>query len=265
MRLTALVFTSLLLIVSQAAAVPPEAKLSGTVKAALSGPLQDPVKVWVYFSDHGERNKQHLDEMLENVELTDRSRERRLTRSYGPLVDVHDLPVNTEYLQALRDAGCRIRHASKYLNAASGFATPAQIREIAAMPFVRRIDRVQTARREIPPEITHQPERPHRAPQSGTATFDYGDSFDQLDIVNVIPLHEANVNGEGVIVAIFDTGFNRSHEALIHLDIIAEWDFINHDPVTKNEPGDPGSQHNHGTATLSALGGFKEGQLIGPA
>jgi subtilisin family serine protease len=133
------------------------------------------------------------------------------------------------------------------------------------MPFVRRIDRVQTARRQPPPVIEDSRLPQGRTASPGLAAFDYGDSFDQLDLIDVIPLHEANVNGEGVIVAILDTGFNRSHEALIHLDVVAEWDFINHDPVTKNEPGDPLSQHNHGTATLSALAGFKEGQLIGPA
>ena len=41
------------------------------------------------------------------------------------------------------------------------------------------------------------------------------------------------------------------------------WDFINDDAMVGNEPGDPESQHNHGTYTLSALAGFMPGQLVG--
>jgi len=41
------------------------------------------------------------------------------------------------------------------------------------------------------------------------------------------------------------------------MNIIAMWDFVDNDPDV--------SGHSHGTATLSTIGGFKEGQLIGPA
>jgi len=65
-----------------------------------------------------------------------------------------------------------------------------------------------------------------------------------------------------------DTGYDyKFHEAFSHLNVLIEFDFINDDSTTQNEPenNDASSQHNHGTYTLSALGGFKEGQLIGPA
>jgi subtilisin family serine protease len=47
------------------------------------------------------------------------------------------------------------------------------------------------------------------------------------------------------------------------MNIIAAYDFVNHDPNVGNQ-GDMG-EGSHGTATLSIIGGFKEGQLIGPA
>ena len=47
------------------------------------------------------------------------------------------------------------------------------------------------------------------------------------------------------------------------MNIIAAYDFVNNDPNVGNE-GDMG-EGSHGTATLSIIGGFKEGQLIGPA
>ena len=55
-----------------------------------------------------------------------------------------------------------------------------------------------------------------------------------------------------------DAGFsNLTHEAFSSMDIIAKWDFVDNDL-------DVGG-HSHGTGTLSTIGGFMEGQLIGPA
>jgi len=245
-------------------------KLSPLVHEALSSSPRTPIKVWVYFADHGETAPGDLEGLMSNVTLAERSRERRLRRSSGPLVDVRDLPVSRSYIRALSDAGCRVKHASKYFNAVSAYAAADEIRAVEKLSFVRRIDRVQTARREIPPQID-DPETPAApvAPQSGALpsapTLGYGASYAQLDLINVIPLHNANIFGDGVLIAMLDTGFNRGHESLVHLDVVAEWDFIQNDPVTRNQPGDPLGQHNHGTLTLSALAGYAPGDLIGPA
>ena len=269
MRIAPLVIAFALLLVVTSYAQPVD-KLAPEVDIFLASSPQDPVKVWVYFADHGESSAAELDAMLSRVTLSERARQRRLNRSRGPLVDVHDLPVNDRYVETLRRAGCRIKHASTYLNAVSAYATADQIRAIQELPFVRRIARVQTARRELPPVIKElAPGAPFGAPrreQGQTAPMlDYGLSQNQLDLINVIPLHDANVSGAGVLIAMLDTGYTRSHESLIHLDIVAEWDFVNDDPITKNEPGDPSWQHNHGTLTLSAIGGYAPGNLIGPA
>ncbi len=66
-------------------------------------------------------------------------------------------------------------------------------------------------------------------------------------------------------MCLLDTGFFTDHEALVDQSVVAEWDFINNDPETQNEPGDDEDQHNHGTYTFSALGGAHDGDLYGPA
>lgn len=69
-----------------------------------------------------------------------------------------------------------------------------------------------------------------------------------------------------MLLCMLDTGFYRHHEALNHLRILAEWDFVHGDSITENQPGqDSLNQDEHGTITLSTVGGFKEGNLIGPA
>jgi hypothetical protein len=47
------------------------------------------------------------------------------------------------------------------------------------------------------------------------------------------------------------------------MNIIAKYDFVNHDPGV-GDSTDMG-EGSHGTQTLSAIGGFKQGKLIGPA
>jgi subtilisin family serine protease len=225
-------------------------------------------KVWIYFIDRGEGSAAELATAVEAAPVTARSLERRRVRGTGRLTDIHDVPVSAAYVERVRVEGCVIRHRSKYLNAVSALATPDQVSHIRALPFVRKVTPVRTYRRSLP----EQPlDGVSNAAGSGDelrvpAQLDYGPSAGQLNQINVIPLHEANYHGEGVIVGVFDTGFMLRHEAFQHLDVLAEWDFIFNDGNTENEPEDTSSlQHNHGTQVLSTIAGFKEGQLIGPA
>jgi len=48
-------------------------------------------------------------------------------------------------------------------------------------------------------------------------------------------------------------------------NVIAERDFINNDDTTANQPGDPSDQDSHGTLTMSILGSYMPGKIIGPA
>jgi len=72
-------------------------------------------------------------------------------------------------------------------------------------------------------------------------------------------------------VAILDTGVAFENNGiygqapdLAGTSFVAGWDFVNGDSIVWDEPGQMGSGY-HGTWTLSALAGYKEGFLIGPA
>ncbi|MBU1701558.1 MAG: S8 family serine peptidase [Candidatus Eisenbacteria bacterium] len=82
-------------------------------------------------------------------------------------------------------------------------------------------------------------------------------------------LHERGSTGDGVVIGILDTGFQRSHAAFndpAHtLSVIAERDFVDNDPHTGIETGDPPDQHSHGTLILGTIGAYREGELIGGA
>ncbi len=225
----------------------------------------NPVKAWVYFTDKGYSAPDEMQQALNaaGAALSERALRRRAKTRQAELFDERDLPLAPGYVAAVLNTGSQKRVFSKWLNALSVSATTAQLNEIAALPFVEKIDPVYGGiRREVESTQVSAPTFPAQIPLTRN---DYGPSLYQLEEMNVIAAHEAGYTGEGILVLMLDTGFYKSHQAL-HLDQIeGEWDFINDDGNTQNEEGDPVNQHSHGTATLSTLGGSFDGELYGPA
>ncbi|RMI04938.1 MAG: T9SS C-terminal target domain-containing protein [Calditrichaeota bacterium] len=221
-----------------------------------------PIVAWVFFTDKGDEIPAKLAAAQEGLSPHAYQRRKR-NRKGAPLVDMYDLPVHPPYVQQVRRRVIRVRHKSRWLNAVSVEATPAQLRQVGRLPFVRRIDLVHRYRIDRPrpkPVSEHQPGKLSR-----TSLLDYGISFTQNSLINVPLLHERGLSGKGVIICMLDAGFNNlNHEALSHLNILATRDFANHDDNVSDEPGQLGNG-NHGTWTLSALAGFAPGKLIGPA
>ena len=217
-------------------------------------------RAWIFFNDktEGESTSENVfQKALDN--LDNRTRMRRSKVRHFSLVDNRDIPVSPDYIDEIKYTGVTIRTVSKWLNAVSVSGTIEQLRSISDFPFVKKIDPVYGGKRKSPVQrsLLKSSTEPGRS--------DYGPSYDQLDQINVIAAHEAGYTGAGVRVLMLDTGYYTDHEAIHEEQVIAEWDFINNDGETQNEEGDPDSQHNHGTYTLSALGGRFDGELYGPA
>jgi len=238
------------------------AELSPSVSRWLetSGPGET-VAVWVFFTDKGRRTPAETERDLIDAaaSFTPAAVERRLRARGAMPFDERDLPLLESNVRAVRDTGAGVRAFSKWLNAMTVEATAAQVERIAGLPSVARLSRVSGRKGGPEPVMTLGAAPP--APLSG----DYGESWRQLELIEVPMLHDEGYSGTGIKVAIFDTGFWLSHETFAALNVIAEWDFINDDPVTENEPGDQDNQHYHGTMCLSLIGGRTVGTLIGPA
>jgi hypothetical protein len=97
--------------------------------------------------------------------------------------------------------------------------------------------------------------------------IDYGPSFTQLNNIKVVDVHNLGINGSGVIVGMVDDGYtnHRVHSAMKNIRVLAEYDFIQRDSNTSRAPGEFFAQGLHGAYTLSALAGFENGKLVGPA
>jgi serine protease AprX len=220
--------------------------------------------VWIYFSDKGPESDRKLSETEQALLPKARARRSRQPFADQRLVDEHDLPLYRDYLTVVNDLVLRIRQKSRWMNALSAEATSAGIEQLIKLPFVKKIDLVFITTAPLLIIDSHSAGNPASS-NSHTEQLNYGQSFAQINQINVVPLHNLGYDGSGVLLAMLDAGFNNlEHQALRHLNILATWDFVNGDSIVWDEPGQMGSG-NHGTYTLSALAGFKEGFLIGPA
>ena len=212
---------------------------------------------WIFFHDRG-LTAQEIPAALDAIRslLPERTLTRR-ERGGMPGLEERDLPVNSGYIGQIEDITGDFRTVTKYFNGVSADLSLDQALEILALPFVEEIRPVARMKHSEPPAKS--------TPGYRSADLDYGESYGQLNQIEVPLLHDMGFSGAGVLICLLDTGFRLEHAAFDSVEVIAQWDFINNDSIVTNEPGDPDDQHWHGTATLSVCGGYVPGELIGPA
>ncbi|NOZ73779.1 MAG: S8 family serine peptidase [FCB group bacterium] len=220
-------------------------------------PVSGQLHAWVFFTDKPAASSPV-------VHLSPRTIERR-QRQGLPVNGWLDRRPSTDYENALQSLGLTVRQRSRWLNAVSVAGTRDQLDAAASLPFVLRTQPVRITRhpREDFQPVTIPPTRLNR----DSRVLDYGYATEQIEQIRINRLHDLGFNGAGVRVLVMDTGFNLTHPAFDSLNVIAQWDVINDDSVCANETAEEtnAGQHNHGTVVLSAMAGYKPGELIGPA
>jgi hypothetical protein len=188
---------------------------------------------------------------------------RSKVRGEKSCADYADLPLVPAYLEKIIPLVDKVRAKSRWLNAISAEVKPRLISTLARLPCVRKIDLVRSFSRGDP--LLRQAADLPLDLSDPLISF-YGPSFIQISQANVWPLHRLGYTGRNVIVCLLDSGFRTSHEIFRHARVIAQHDFVNGDDDVQQDPGNPDDySDSHGTGTWSILGGFKPGELVGPA
>lgn len=225
-------------------------------------------KVWVFFTDKGLDSRGGFQSAAASVNLTDRTRNRRA--KVGMVEPVFaDIPVSTNYLASVEATGATLRRVSRYLNAVSVEIPHNQIDQLASLPFVRKITPVARYTRENVSEELAPPTKSEIGSVLSPDALNYGNAATQLAQITVPQMHNKGYTGQGVTLAVFDTGYRKTHQAFANHyaagRVLAEWDFVFEDGNTANEPADNSSQWNHGTGCWGTAGGFRDGSIYGPA
>ena len=229
-------------------------------------------KCLVYFKDKGkyealtfQKKYDIISEYLSDRAITRRSKHR--SNTIDKKMVWQDLPLDEHYITSIEELGFKTHGRLRWFNVVSGYADEAIIIQISQLPFVHEVKPVVKWRFEKNfLDDTSNFQFP-KSSSSSLTDFDYGPAWFQIQFHKIDKLHEQNINGEGVVVAVFDTGFRLTIPSLrhIHSQLIAEYDYVQMDSVTSNQVGDQSGQDFHGTLVLSVLGGYAPGELIGPA
>lgn len=189
-------------------------------------------KVWVMFADKG------------------------LSQGYNNI----DSPVYQPYIDGVVELGAKLCLSSKWLNGITIYASDVVIDKISGFPYVKSIEPIVTYKTRLP-----MPDKRSISSLAPSASY-YGMSATQVEQIHADILHDKGYHGEGITIALLDTGFNLSHTSLRGVKVLAEYDFINNDNVTLDQyPADDIGQDDHGTEVLSIIAGNDPNNFIGIA
>jgi Subtilase family/FlgD Ig-like domain len=243
--------------------------------------------LWVYFTDKGIPDAAAFDRQVRAAgeRVAPSVRARRARETGGTFVpDYYDVPVRSHYVEAVRETGVSVRHVSRWLNAMTVIADEPQARRIAALQFVRAILPARASRRTEPVSIGPAEQGSAPSPDSDRRMaapelpgvepafpalpkpISYGGSLTPLLGINVPAAHDSGWSGASVVLAMFDSGFDKAHNATSPLIRIGERDFIFHDGNTSNQAGqDVSGAWDHGTGCWAVAGGYYPNNMAGPA
>jgi len=176
-------------------------------------------------------------------------------------IDSLDLPLTPRYLKEVQATGFKIRHVSKWLNAATGVATDSIAQLIAQLPFVTGVKRVGVYHPPTPKLINTRKQPPHAYQETDTY---YGYGTSQISMVKGDVLHRLGYAGEDIYIGVQDGGFlqldvNPFFDSLrINDRIIATKDFVDGDSYVYESA-------RHGSSVLSVMAGNLPYLFVGTA
>lgn len=213
---------------------------------------------WVYFTNKPDAAF-YLANPLEM--LSQRSLDRRTAQNIA--LNNTDVPISQSYITAVTNAaGITVKAKSKWLNALHVRGSIANIQDLDNLTFVDHIQfansnlNSRTAASSIVTAVNKNLET--------QVNFNYGNSNNQIQMLNGHLLHQQNYTGNGKVIAVLDAGFPGVNTAapfqrlFDNNKILGGYDFVN-----RNTDFYTGG--NHGTLVLSTMGGYVENQLVGTA
>lgn len=187
--------------------------------------------------------------------LSQRAINRRIKNDVD--ISVQDLPVNANYVNEVKQTGALTYYTSRWFNALLIQCDANLLPAIEALAVVDRVELV------APGTLNTTTETKSPAYLSARIASNKNiKTTSQLSMLGLDAMHELNIRGEGVKVAVFDSGFPGVNTVapFSHLqdNIKDTYNFVNLQAnVYRND--------DHGTEVLSVMAAYQEGSFVGGA
>jgi subtilisin family serine protease len=219
---------------------------------------------WVFFTD-----KQNVEASIANPIsiLTQRAIDRKAR--HNVVIDERDVPVNNNYITTIKNAdGITVMAKSKWFNAVHVRGTLQAIEALETITFESSpfVSLIEYADRTIDGSRAGEVYIDKFSKEQQRVDFSYGSAANQIEIMNADALHEADYTGEGMLVAVLDSGFPNvdTMGAFQRLrdngDLLGGYDFVD-----RTEDVYASSASSHGTRVLSDMAAFILDEFVGTA
>ena len=182
----------------------------------------------------------------------------------GTLIDERDVPVNEDYIAQIKAApGITVYAKSKWMNSAYIRGSQGEIEDLLDLSFVTAVEFMDKSLN-FGPTTGNTSDKFAVENQPSRIIYDYGAAANQIEMLEADYLHEQDFTGDGMIVAVMDSGFPNvnSNPAFSHIvsegRLLGTYDFA----LRQTNVDGTGS---HGARTFSDIGAFIQDQFVGTA
>lgn len=186
--------------------------------------------------------------------LSAKSLERR--NRQGIDLTIRDYPVNDEYLDSISATGATVIYPTKWFNGVLVSADAQQVNAIMDYTFVKQSSHIS--------ELFGGTQINEVKEVEGVEMLDYGVSETQINMLGADEMHAQGYTGQGMIIAVFDSGFPGVNTASpfdslnSRNGVLDTYDFVEDEVDVYDDDA-------HGTRVLSTMAAYKSSQLIGTA
>jgi serine protease AprX len=180
--------------------------------------------------------------------LSQRALDRRVKEDIR--ITEQDFPVNANYVQLVKNTGAEVYFQTRWMNGLLIQCQPSLLPTIQALSCVQRVEFVAPQ-----PRLLNSGRR--NLVNKKNAVSPGAETTTQLEMLGIPEMHEDNILGEGVTIAVFDGGFPgvntiTAFQDLINtgrINLVASKDFVTN---SKNVF----QYDDHGTAVLSTIAAY---------
>jgi subtilisin family serine protease len=215
---------------------------------------------WIYFNAKP-NSVFYFDAPLEM--LSQRALDRRVNQNI--VLDFKDIPIEPSYIAQIKAAtGIVVMAKSKWLNALHIRGNQANIEALKGLSFVEKVDFANKMLNQVGKKIIVNKVKTSNKKLETQVDYAYGNSANQIQMLQGQKMHQQNYTGSGKIIAVMDAGFPGVNTALPfqrlrdNNQILGGYDYVSRNP-------DFYTGSSHGTSVLSTMGGYKENFLVGTA